>query len=65
MTKDLQDMLEAAKKVVLTPEEKEQQRRSFTYGPAAPPFAGFKGWEPRSRNDKSVFGLKRHGPKPR
>jgi hypothetical protein len=32
MTKSLQDLLEAAKKVVLTPEEKEQQRRSFAYG---------------------------------
>ena len=32
MTKHLQDLLEAAKKVVPTPEEKEQQRRSFAYG---------------------------------
>ena len=32
MTKTLQELLETAKKVVLTPEEKEQQRRSFTYG---------------------------------
>jgi hypothetical protein len=32
MTKHLEDLLEAAKKVVLTPEEKEQQRRSFAYG---------------------------------
>jgi hypothetical protein len=32
MTKQLQDLLEAAKKVVPTPEEKEQQRRSFAYG---------------------------------
>ena len=32
MTKHLQDLLEAAKKVVSTPEEKEQQRRSFAYG---------------------------------
>ncbi|MGH9517687.1 MAG: hypothetical protein ACRD3P_18635 [Terriglobales bacterium] len=32
MTKYLEDLLEAAKKAVLTPEEKEQQRRSFAYG---------------------------------
>lgn len=32
MTKHLQHLLEAAKNVVLTPEEKEQQRRSFAYG---------------------------------
>ena len=32
MIKNLQDLLEAARKVVLTPEEKEQQRRSFAYG---------------------------------
>ena len=32
MTEHLQDLLEAAKNVVLTPEEKEQQRRSFAYG---------------------------------
>jgi hypothetical protein len=32
MTKNLQDLLEAAKNVVLTQEEKEQQRRSFVYG---------------------------------
>ncbi len=32
MTKHLHDLLEAAKKVVPTPEEKEQQRRSFAYG---------------------------------
>lgn len=35
MTENLQDLLEAAKKVVLTPEEKEQQRRSFAYGNVA------------------------------
>ena len=35
MTKQLQDLLEAAKKVVPTPEEKEQQRRSFAYGNTA------------------------------
>ena len=28
----LEDLLETAKTVVLTPEEKEQQRRSFAYG---------------------------------
>ncbi len=32
MTRQLENLLEAAKKVVLTPEEKEQQRRSFAYG---------------------------------
>jgi len=32
MTKNLQTLLEAAKKVVLTAEQKEQQRRSFAYG---------------------------------
>ncbi len=32
MTKHLHDLLEAARKVVPTPEEKEQQRRSFAYG---------------------------------
>lgn len=32
MTKQLQTLLEAAKKVVLTAEQKEQQRRSFAYG---------------------------------
>lgn len=32
MTKNLEILLEAAKKVVPTPEEKEQQRRSFAYG---------------------------------
>ena len=32
MTKQLEKLLEAAKKVVPTPEEKEQQRRSFAYG---------------------------------
>ena len=35
MTKNLPDLLEAAKKVVPTPEEKEQQRRSFAYGNVA------------------------------
>ena len=32
MTKGLQDSLEATRNVILTPEEKEQQRRSFAYG---------------------------------
>jgi hypothetical protein len=32
MTRRLENLLEAAKKVVLTPEEKEHQRRSFAYG---------------------------------
>jgi hypothetical protein len=32
MTKHLQDLLDAARKVVPTAEEKEQQRRSFAYG---------------------------------
>jgi hypothetical protein len=32
MTKYLEDLLEAAKKAVLTPEKKERQRRSFAYG---------------------------------
>jgi len=35
MGRNLQDLLEAAKNVVLTPEEKEQQRRSFAYGNVA------------------------------
>lgn len=32
MTKELEELLDAAKKVVLTPEQKEEQRRSFAYG---------------------------------
>jgi hypothetical protein len=32
MTKHLEELLEAAKKIVLTPQEKEEQRRSFAYG---------------------------------
>jgi hypothetical protein len=32
MTKYLEDLLEAARDFVLTPEEREQQRRSFAYG---------------------------------
>jgi hypothetical protein len=32
MTKHLENLLKAAKKVVPTPQEKEEQRRSFAYG---------------------------------
>ena len=32
MTKNLESLLEAARKAVPTQEEKEQQRRSFAYG---------------------------------
>jgi hypothetical protein len=32
MTEHLEKLLEAAKNVVPTPEEREQQRRSFAYG---------------------------------
>lgn len=32
MTEHLENLLEAAKKAVLTPQEKEEQRRSFAYG---------------------------------
>ena len=32
MTKYLQNLLDAAKRAALTPEQKEQQRRSFAYG---------------------------------
>lgn len=32
MTKRLENLLKAAKKVVPTPQEKEEQRRSFAYG---------------------------------
>ena len=32
MTKNLETLLEAARKVVPSPEEKELQRRSFAYG---------------------------------
>jgi len=32
MKEDLQNLLESAKEAVMTPEEKEQQRRSFAYG---------------------------------
>jgi hypothetical protein len=32
MTRELQELLNAAKKVVVTPEQKEEQRRSFAFG---------------------------------
>jgi hypothetical protein len=32
MTKELQQLLEAAKNLVISPEEKEEQRRSFAFG---------------------------------
>ena len=35
MTKELDQLLEAARGFVLTPEEKERQRRSFAYGNTA------------------------------
>jgi hypothetical protein len=35
MNRNLRDLLEAARNSVLTPEEKEQQRRSFAYGNTA------------------------------
>jgi hypothetical protein len=35
MTKDLQTLIEAAKKVTPTPEHREAQRRSFAYGNTA------------------------------
>ncbi len=35
MTDALKDLIEAAKKAQPTPEEREQQRRSFAYGNAA------------------------------
>jgi len=35
MTKHLENLLEAARKVVPTPEDKEQQRRSFAHGNVA------------------------------
>ncbi|MGB8521667.1 MAG: hypothetical protein WCD43_01760 [Candidatus Acidiferrales bacterium] len=34
MTKELQELLDAAKKIVMSPEEKEEQRRSFAFGNA-------------------------------
>lgn len=32
MTRELNDLLEAAKRVIASPEEKEEQRRSFAFG---------------------------------
>lgn len=32
MTKELQELLNAAKEVVVSPEQKEEQRRSFAFG---------------------------------
>jgi hypothetical protein len=32
MTENLQQLIEKARKIVPTPEEKEEQRRSFAYG---------------------------------
>lgn len=32
MTQELKELLEAAKKVAMSPEQKEEQRRSFAYG---------------------------------
>jgi hypothetical protein len=32
MTKELQELLEAAKNIVVSPEQKEEQRRSFAFG---------------------------------
>jgi hypothetical protein len=32
MTTELQDLLDAAKKIVASPEQKEEQRRSFAFG---------------------------------
>jgi len=32
MTNELQELLDAAKKVAMSPEQKEEQRRSFAYG---------------------------------
>jgi hypothetical protein len=32
MTKELQELLEAAKKIEMTAEQKEEQRRSFVFG---------------------------------
>ena len=34
MTRELQELLEAAKKIEMSPEQKEEQRRSFAYGNA-------------------------------
>jgi hypothetical protein len=35
MTEDLQELLEAAKKIEMTAEEKDEQRRSFVFGNAS------------------------------
>lgn len=32
VTKELQELLDAAKRIVVTPEQKEEQRRSFAFG---------------------------------
>jgi hypothetical protein len=32
MTTELQELLDAAKKMVISPEQKEEQRRSFAFG---------------------------------
>lgn len=32
MTNELTELLEAAKRIAITPEQKEEQRRSFAYG---------------------------------
>ncbi len=32
MTRELQELLDAAKKISMSPEQKEEQRRSFAYG---------------------------------
>lgn len=32
MTRELNDLIEAAKRVIVSPEEKEEQRRSFAFG---------------------------------
>lgn len=34
MTKELQELLDAAKKIVMSPRDKEEQRRSFAFGNA-------------------------------
>jgi len=32
LTRELNDLIEAAKRVIVSPEEKEEQRRSFAFG---------------------------------
>ena len=32
VTKELQELLDAAKRIVVSPEQKEEQRRSFAFG---------------------------------